>query len=141
MMKKLFALMLALVMALAVAAPALADYPADTVTAVEGDYTGKTVILHTNDVHGAVDGYAYIPTLRDAFKALGASDVIVVDAGDFSQGTIYVSSSKGAAAVDMMNAAGYDIVTLGNHEFDFGYAQLMDNLSPVYRYQRQRAAG
>ena len=129
MTKKLLALLLALVMALAVAAPALAEYPAKTVEAVEGDYTGKTIILHTNDVHGALDGYAYIPTLRDAFKALGASDVIVVDAGDFSQGTTYVSTNKGQAAIDMMNAAGYDIVTLGNHEFDFGYAQLMDNLT------------
>ena len=54
--------------------------------------------------------------------------MILVDAGDFSQGTTYVSSSKGAAAVEMMNAAGYDIVTLGNHEFDFGYDQLMANL-------------
>ena len=92
------------------------------------DYHGKTVILHSNDVHGALEGYAYIATLRNWFKALGAN-VVLVDAGDFSQGTPYVSSSKGFSAVEMMNAAGYDIVTLGNHEFDFGYAQLMENLS------------
>ena len=55
--------------------------------------------------------------------------MILVDAGDFSQGTTYVSTSKGASAIEMMNAAGYDVVTLGNHEFDFGYAQLMENLS------------
>ncbi len=128
-MKKLLALLLALVLALAVGAPALADYPVQTVEAVAGDYTGKTIILHSNDVHGAIEGYACIPTLRETFKALGASDVIVVDSGDFSQGSIYVSINKGASAIDMMNAAGYDIVTLGNHEFDFGYAQLMDNLS------------
>ena len=53
----------------------------------------------------------------------------MVDAGDFSQGTVYVSSSLGASAVTMMNAAGYDIVTLGNHEFDFGYQQLKHNLN------------
>ena len=128
-MKKLLALLLALVLALAVGAPALADYPVQTVEAVAGDYTGKTIILHSNDVHGAIEGYACIPTLRETFKALGASDVIVVDSGDFSQGSIYVSINKGASAIDMMNAAGYDIITLGNHEFDFGYAQLMDNLS------------
>ena len=93
-----------------------------------GSYAGKTVILHSNDVHGALDGYAYIATLRDWFMSLGAN-VVLVDAGDFSQGTTYVSSSKGLSAVEMMNAVGYDIVTLGNHEFDFGYAQLMDNLS------------
>ncbi len=92
------------------------------------DYTGKTVILHSNDVHGQIDGYAYIAGLRDYFKSLGA-EVILADSGDFSQGTVYVISSSGAAAIDMMNAAGYDVVTLGNHEFDFGYVRLMDNLS------------
>ena len=56
-------------------------------------------------------------------------EVILVDAGDFSQGTTYVSSTKGADAVTMMNAAGYDVVTLGNHEFDYGYAQLKENMS------------
>ena len=92
------------------------------------DYTGKTVILHSNDVHGQIDGYAYIAGLRNYFRSLGA-EVILADTGDFSQGTVYVSSGKGAAAVEMMNTAGYDIVTLGNHDFDFGYARLMENLS------------
>ena len=101
---------------------------------IHTDYTGKTVILHTNDVHGAIDGYAYIPTLRNWFYDHGAEDVLVVDAGDFSQGTPYVSFSKGLVAIEMMNAAGYDLVTLGNHEFDFGYAQLMDNLSKANFY-------
>ncbi len=96
---------------------------------LNADYTGKTIILHTNDVHGALEGYAYIPTLRNWFEKMGAEKVMVVDDGDFTQGTIYVSTSKGAAAIDMMNAAGYNLVTLGNHEFDFGYAQLMENLA------------
>ena len=122
---KLLALLLALVMVLSMSAAALADYPAKTAAT---DYTGKTIVLHSNDVHGALDGYAYIPTLRTWFYDHGASDVIVADAGDFSQGTTYVSSSKGYTAIQMMNAAGYDVVTLGNHEFDFGYAQLMENL-------------
>ena len=126
MIKKLLALVLALALALT-AVSALADgFPADV---IKTDYTGKTIILHTNDVHGALDGYAYIPTLRNWFRAHGADDVLTVDAGDFSQGTIYVSTNKGAAAIEMMNAAGYDVVTLGNHEFDYGYAQLMENLS------------
>ena len=125
MTKKLLALLLALILALSVV-PALADYPA---AVFPTDYTGKTVILHSNDVHGAIDGYAYIAWLRDWMTEHGAEDVLLVDAGDFSQGTIYVSTNKGEAAVDVMNAAGYDIVTLGNHEFDFGYEQLMNNLS------------
>ena len=82
----------------------------------------------TNDVHGAVEGYAYIAQLKADYEAKGA-EVILVDAGDFSQGTTYVSSTKGADAVTMMNAAGYDVVTLGNHEFDYGYAQLKENMS------------
>ena len=123
--RKLLALVLAAVLALSVCVPALADLPAKTIGT---DYTGKTIILHTNDVHGAIAGYAYIPTLRDWFYAQGAEKVIVVDAGDFSQGTTYVSSSKGHTAIEMMNAAGYDVVTLGNHDFDFGYEQLINNV-------------
>jgi len=83
------------------------------------DYTGKTVILSSNDVHGAVDGYAYMKALETELKGRGA-DVIMVDAGDYSQGTTYVSESKGRSAVDLMNLVGYDYATLGNHEFDFG---------------------
>lgn len=94
----------------------------------EATMAGKTVILHTNDVHGAVEGYAYIAQLKADYEAKGA-EVILVDAGDFSQGTTYVSTTKGADAVTMMNAAGYDVVTLGNHEFDYGYAQLKENMS------------
>ena len=107
-----------------------AEYAAHAAISYElaKDYTGKTVILHSNDVHGQIDGYAYIAGLREYFKSLGA-EVILADSGDFSQGTVYVSSNKGAAAIEMMNAAGYNVATLGNHEFDFGYAQLMDNLS------------
>ena len=135
-MKRLLSLVLALVMVFAVCVSASADMTdADYAAAAKvfagdlrTDYTGTTVILHSNDVHGALEGYAYVPTLRAWFEDHGA-EVITVDAGDFSQGTTYVSTSKGASAIEMMNAAGYDLVTLGNHEFDFGYAQLMENLS------------
>lgn len=88
---------------------------------------GDTVILHSNDVHGAIDGYAYIAGVRDLLEKNGVN-VILADAGDYSQGTTYVSTTKGADAVTMMNAAGYDVATLGNHEFDYGYAQLKANL-------------
>ena len=92
------------------------------------DLSGKTIILHTNDTHGALLGFAQVAQLRKDFEAQGAT-VILVDAGDYSQGTPYVSVGKGEAAITMMNAAGYHLATLGNHEFDFGYAQLMENLS------------
>ena len=126
--QKLTALILSLVLLLAFAVPASADYDYEAHARILfSDYAGKTVILHTNDVHGALEGYAYMPALRARFVAAGA-DVILVDAGDFSQGTSYVSLTKGASAVTVMDEVGYDIVTLGNHEFDYGYAQLKKNL-------------
>ena len=93
-----------------------------------GELEGKTVILHSNDVHGAIAGYANMAALKADFEAKGA-DVILVDAGDFSQGTTYVSTSKGADAIAMMNAVGYDFATLGNHEFDYGWEQLKANIA------------
>ena len=118
--RRAFALLLSIALTLTLCPWALSDYPADTRSGVTGDYTGKTVILHSNDVHGEIMGYAYIAALRTEFENRGA-DVILADAGDFSQGDPTVSLSKGADAIAMMNAAGYDVATLGNHEFDFGY--------------------
>ena len=89
---------------------------------------GKTVILHTNDVHGSIELYAKVAAMKDDYEAQGAQ-VILADAGDYSQGTVYVSVNKGKDAVTMMNAAGYDVATIGNHEFDYGYAQLKSNLN------------
>ena len=139
-LKKLLSLLMALMMALTMTAAfaedaAEADWSKETYAehadiryAIGSDYTGKTVILHSNDVHGQLDGYAYIAGLKEYFKSLGA-EVILTDSGDFSQGSVYVVATKGMAAVDMMNVAKYDVVTVGNHEFDFGYEQLMENLS------------
>lgn len=124
-MRKFLSVLLAMAMVLSLTVTGLA---ADTAADAKAEMAGKTVILHTNDVHGAVEGYAYIAQLKADYEAKGA-EVILVDAGDYSQGTTYVSSTKGADAVTMMNAAGYDVVTLGNHEFDYGYAQLKENMS------------
>lgn len=92
-----------------------------------GELDGKTVILHSNDVHGAISGYANMAGLAAEYKAKGA-EVILADAGDYSQGAVSVSSNKGLNAVTLMNKAGYDVATLGNHEFDYGYEQLTKNL-------------
>lgn len=99
-----------------------------TVTRTPAKYEGKTFILHSNDVHGQLMGYANITALKEELEAQGAK-VILVDAGDYSQGTIYVSLNKGMNAIEMMNAAGYDVVTLGNHEFDYGYEQVKTNMA------------
>ena len=132
-MRKFLSVLLAMAMVLSLTVTGFAIEDTATtrepeVMTEEATMAGKTVILHTNDVHGAVEGYAYIAQLKADYEAKGA-EVILVDAGDFSQGTTYVSSTKGADAVTMMNAAGYDVVTLGNHEFDYGYAQLKENMS------------
>ncbi len=120
--QKLLAVLLAIVMVFSLGSLAFADERAPAYT-VTGDYSGKTVIIHTNDIHGAVENYAKIAALEAEFVAAGA-EVILIDAGDYIQGTTYVSVSQGATAIDLMNKTGYDIVTLGNHEFDFGYENL-----------------
>ena len=122
-MRKALALLLSVVMSLSLlVSTAWAEDP------VTQDLAGKTVILHTNDVHGAIQDYAKVAALKADYEARGAI-VYLVDAGDFSQGSVYVSLNKGADAVTMMNAVGYDYVTLGNHEFDYGAQQLADNLA------------
>ena len=77
---------------------------------------GQIVILHTNDVHGAIAGYAKVAALKDAYEAKGAY-VLLMDAGDFIQGDPTVSVSEGATAVELMNLAGYDLAVPGNHEY------------------------
>lgn len=121
-MRKALALLLSVVMSLSLlVSTAWAEDP------VTQDLAGKTVILHTNDVHGAIQDYAKVAALKADYEARGAN-VYLVDAGDFSQGSVYVSLNKGADAITMLNAVGYDYVTLGNHEFDYGAQQLADNL-------------
>lgn len=118
--KKLLSLLLVLCLILSLSCTAFAAVEAKPLT-------GKTVILHSNDVHGAIDLYAAMASLKADYEAQGA-EVILADAGDYSQGTVYVSVHKGADAVTMMNATGYDVATIGNHEFDYGYAQLAENM-------------
>lgn len=126
-MRKFLATLLALVMTLALMVPASWGENKETYQ-LPDSLEGKTVILHTNDVHGAIDKYAKVAALRDECYDKGAHQVILLDAGDYSQGSPYVSLSKGATALDMMALVGYDVITLGNHEFDYGFPQLMENL-------------
>lgn len=96
-----------------------------TVAFAAGEYNGKTIILHTNDVHGEIAKYANVAGIKNDFESKGA-DVILVDAGDYLQGSTYVAESKGVSAITMMNAVGYDVATIGNHEFDYGWGNLVD---------------
>ena len=88
----------------------------------------EVTILYTNDVHTYIDKqspkltYAAIAALKQSYQAEG-KNVLLVDAGDHVQGTAYGSMDEGASIIQLMNAAGYDAATPGNHEFDYGMAR------------------
>ena len=96
---------------------AFAEKPADSNAAL--------TILYTNDVHTYIDNkspeltYAAIAALKKSYEDAGQK-VLLVDAGDHIQGTAYGSMDDGATIIQLMNAAGYDLATPGNHEFDYG---------------------
>ena len=98
-----------------------------------GDKSDVT-ILYTNDVHAYIDKqspkltYAAIADLKQSYQNAG-KDVLLVDAGDHVQGTAYGSMDEGASIIKLMNAAGYDVATPGNHEFDYG----MDRAKPIMK--------
>lgn len=117
---KLLALALSLALLLSLAVPVCA---AETTTSTTKDLTGHIVILHTNDVHGGIAGYAKLATVKESYTASGAY-TLLVDAGDYIQGDPTVSASQGKTAIELMNSTGYDAATVGNHEFDYGYANL-----------------
>ena len=85
----------------------------------------EVTILYTNDVHTYIDKqapeltYAAIAALKQSYQDAGKK-VLLVDAGDHVQGTAYGSMDQGASIIELMNAAGYDAATPGNHEFDYG---------------------
>lgn len=81
------------------------------------------VIIYENDVHCVVDGYSRLASLR-AEQRLATPYVTTVSCGDFVQGGVVGSVSFGEHIVGIMNQVGYDVVALGNHEFDFGVTQL-----------------
>ncbi len=123
MKKKLLSLLLAAAMVFTLAACGeKKPTPGKDATATE-----PVVILHTNDVHGAIENYAKVSVLASQYESEGAY-VLILDVGDFSQGTSYVSLSEGAAAIELMNMVGYDAAALGNHEFDYGFEALKNNM-------------
>ena len=133
-MRKLLSLILALAMCVSLmgcgaAQQAETTVPAETTTATEAAAaTEDVVILYTNDVHTYIDGalsYDVIAGLKAELEEQ-YGNVLLVDAGDAIQGTAYGSMDKGETIVKLMNAAGYDLATLGNHEFDYGMEGTMN---------------
>ena len=111
-MRKFLSMLLTLVMVLSMTAT----------VAAEETKSDDIVILYTNDVHTYIDkeiSYDDIAALKADLETQ-YNNVILVDAGDHAQGTAYGSMDKGATIIKLMNAAGYDLATLGNHEFDYG---------------------
>lgn len=80
------------------------------------------VVMYENDVHCAIEGYAKFAALRSDYKAQ-TPYVTTVSAGDFVQGGIIGTLTNGEGVIKIMNKVGYDIVTPGNHEFDYGIEQ------------------
>ena len=119
-MKKLFSMLLTAAMVMGLSVPVMA-----------GDMDGKLVIMHTNDIHGHYEtteeqiGIAGVAALKNYYVDQGA-EVLLVDAGDFSQGTTLVNHDKGLKAAAYLVAADYDAVSFGNHEFDFGQEAVKD---------------
>ena len=134
-MRKLTALLLAMLMCFGLLgcgtkAPAeTAPAPAETAAASPKE---DVVILYTNDVHTYIDNplsYDVIAGIRDELqKTYGEGNVLLADAGDHVQGTAYGSMDKGDTIIELMNAAGYDVATLGNHEFDYGMEKALANV-------------
>ncbi len=109
------------------AAVSMAAFGGQTAMAAEASEAkkGGLTILYTNDAHTYIDNeapelsYASVAAIKQRIAASG-QDVLLVDAGDHVQGTAYGSMDEGATIIQLMNAAGYDVATLGNHEFDYG---------------------
>ena len=114
-MKKILSLLLTAALVLGLALPAMAAE------------STPVVILHTNDVHTATDGYAAVAACRQEMEAqYGADRVTLVDAGDAIQGGPIGTLTQGESLVDIMNYVGYDYAIPGNHEFDYGMDVLLD---------------
>ena len=112
-MRKVLSLVLSLLLMLVVMVP---------VTFAEAALSDDVVILYTNDVHTYIDGAISYDVIAGVKTELQKQykNVLLVDAGDHVQGTAYGSMDKGETIIKLMNAAGYDLATLGNHEFDYG---------------------
>ena len=92
------------------------------VSAANAEKSNDIVILYTNDTHAYIDGPLSFDTIGALKKNLEKQYryVLLVDAGDHLQGTAFGSMDQGASVLQLMNKAGYDLATPGNHEFDYG---------------------
>jgi 5'-nucleotidase/UDP-sugar diphosphatase len=128
-MNKKLHLMLVLILMAGLALPASISYqaaPFDSIT---------FTILHHNDFHGQLQPSGSNPglarlanTVNDVRAEVGAENVLLVDAGDEMQGSLLSNLWYGAPVIDAYNLIGYDVATVGNHEFDWGQDVLKDRI-------------
>lgn len=105
-----------------------------TVTQLSGRAKDDVVIIHTNDSHGRVDdymGFSSVSALKKDYEALGYS-VLLLDAGDTLHGLPIATIDQGESIVSLMNLAGYDAMTPGNHDFNYGTARLTELTGMMY---------
>ena len=101
--------------------------------ASEGDLSDKLIILHTNDMHGRIEinpddgimGMPYVSSIVKDFRE-NYENVLLLDAGDTIHGRPITDRLYGSSAIDTMNVIGYDVMTAGNHDFNFGYDRLLE---------------
>lgn len=118
-MRKSFVLLLTVISTLSITMPVIAE---------ETLLNDDIVILYTNDVHTYIDkpvSYDVIAAIKTDLQTQ-YQHVILADVGDHIQGTAYGSIDQGKTIVELMNASGYDLATLGNHEFDYGMFNCMN---------------
>ena len=84
------------------------------------------VIFYDNDVHGGIDGYTKIAGLRDAVSQSDTAWAAAVSCGDYLSGGVACTLKEGLYIANILSSTGYDVLTLGNHEFDFGVPRLME---------------
>jgi len=121
--KKLFSLILSLALVLSIFI-----MPIQNVFAEEAANVKEITIVHTNDVHSRVDsgiGYAKIATKVKELKAENPN-LLLVDAGDVLHGQTIATISRGESIIELMNAMGYDVMTPGNHDFNYGFDRLVE---------------
>ncbi len=129
-MRKLLAALLCVALVFGLIPMALADEAAPLANPDE------VIVYYTNDVHTYIDGDLSYDTLAalKADTAEAAAGVLLVDAGDHAQGTAYGSMDKGETITQLMASAGYDLATLGNHEFDYGMARALEIMGGTVPY-------
>lgn len=108
-------------------------------TFAQAEPARELTVLFTHDLHSNLDEYARLSSAIKKERAEREGDILLVDAGDFSMGTVFhtIRSARSPELVTM-GRMGYDVTTLGNHEFDFGPLPLAQSLLAAKRNSRGR---